>query len=496
MSFTPLQFLIFLPVVFLLYHAAARYFSSSWLLLLIASYVFYAATNVAYLPWVLAVVTLISFVSGRLMGKVEKEGLKLLFLWLGVGGNCLILVGLKYLSFIITNLNRLVIFSGIPAHIPEVPFFASIAVSFFVFQAISYLLDISLGLLEPEQHLGHYALSMAFFPKLLQGPIERSGDLLPQLKAPYLFDYDNIRAGILLFTWGFFKKVVIADRLGLFVDRVYGNVYTFSGLPLLLATWLYAFQLYFDFFGYTDMALGCARLFNIRLTQNFSSPYLATSVADFWRRWHISFSRWILDYIFKPLQMQWRNWGIRGTSVALIITFLISGVWHGAKWGFIIWGLLHGLFLCCSLYWKPYQKRLYRWLGVEKTPLLRLWQTFVTFQMVSFAWIFFRADSLPDARYIITHIFGDGWRPSGNMGDFVQKNLFLMQSTRETYVAVLCMLFVTIVGMVSHRTGNRDLSQILTDRPIFLRWGIYYSLLLGIIMLGVFNRSNFIYFKF
>src|SRR6185369_16654097 len=172
----------------------------------------------------------------------------------------------------------------------------------------------------------------------------------------------------------------------------------------LLATYAYAFQIYMDFSGYTDMALGSARLFNINLTQNFNSPYLATSVADFWRRWHITFSRWILDYIFKPLQMQWRNWKNWGTAAALIIAFIISEIWHGASWGFVVWGGLHGLYMACSVIYKPYQKKLHKMLGIEKTKFLKVWQIFVTFNLVSIAWVFFRASSLKDAVYVLSNI--------------------------------------------------------------------------------------------
>lgn len=482
MQFTSFSYFLFLPAVFIFYHATCRSSRWSWLWLLTASYLFYAGVGAPYLLGVLAAVTLLSYGCGIAMGEVKGEMGRLFFLWLGVGAICLILVGMKYLPFIILNTNRLAILSGLNIQMPAPPILVSVAVSFFVFQAIAYLFDIYWGGLESERHLGYFALSMAFFPKLLQGPIENSGDLLPQLKAPYHFNYENVKSGLLLFGWGFFKKVVIADRLGLFVDRIYGNVYAFSGFPLILATWLYAFQLYYDFSAYTDMALGSARLFNIQLTRNFNSPYFATSVADFWRRWHITFSRWILDYIFKPIQLHWRDWGTHSTALALIVTFLISGIWHGAKWGFIIWGLLHGLFLCGSLYWKPHQKRLYRWLRVERKPLLKVWQTIVTFQLISFAWIFFRADTLPDAWYVITHLFVGGWGS--------------IESPREFYLTMSCLIFIGAVGIVAQRTAKQELSEFLEGRPLLLRWGVYYSLLFGVIMLGVFNQGYFIYYRF
>ena len=287
----------------------------------------------------------------------------------------------------------------------------AIGVSYFVFQAISYLIDVYWRLQEPERHPGIFALYLSFFPKLLQGPIERAGDLLPQLRVPFRFDPDNFRVGLFTFAWGLFKKAVIADRLALYVNSAYGDLPGHAGLPLLIATYLYALQIYYDFSGYTDMALGSARMFNIRLTQNFRTPYLAVSVADFWRRWHISFSRWILDYLFRPLQMHWRNLRQAGTVAALIVTFLLSGLWHGASWCFVIWGGLHGLYLASSVAYKPLKKKFSKRFNLGKSRWYGLWQIVVTFHLVCLAWIFFRSPTVGDAWYVLTHLLGNGGKP-------------------------------------------------------------------------------------
>jgi D-alanyl-lipoteichoic acid acyltransferase DltB (MBOAT superfamily) len=360
----------------------------------------------------------------------------------------------------------------------------AIGVSYYVFQAISYLVDIYLEIEKPEHHFGYFALYLAFFPKLLQGPIERAGDLIPQLKARYEFNYDNMRFGMLLFTWGLFKKVVIADRLSLYVDAVYNDVHAFTGLPLLLATYAYAFQIYMDFSGYTDMALGSARLFNINLTQNFNSPYLATSVIDFWRRWHISFSRWILDYIFKPLQMQWRNWKNLGTAAALIATFLISGIWHGASWGFVIWGGLHGLYMACSIFYKPYQKKLHKALGIEKTNFLEVWQIFVTFNLVIFAWVFFRAKSIPDALHIVTHLHTG----VGKISDFPY-----LSGKIELLITIITL---SIVLLVDCRSRTEKFEQTFFQKSALQRWSVYFVLALSIISLAIDCDNLFIYTQF
>ena len=357
--------------------------------------------------------------------------------------------------------------------------------SYYVFQAISYLIDIYLEIEKPERHAGYLALYLSFFPKLLQGPIERAGDLLPQIRLRYKFDYDNMRSGLLLFAWGLFKKSAVADRLAPCVNSIYGDVHSFGGVTLLFATYLYAIQIYYDFSGYTDMALGAARLFNIRLTPNFNAPYLATSVADFWRRWHISFSRWILDYIFKPLQMQFRDLKTSGTALALLVTFLVSGIWHGASWGFIVWGLLHGLYLASSVFYRPVQKAIHKKTGLEKTRALKVWQTFVTFNLVCFAWIFFRAGSITDALYIVRSLF------SGVSG---AKSFSFMQFKGDLTSALVAMAVITSVYLAGNRT---PLLKTFFERPAWFRWVAYYALVIAVVILGkLFDVKEFIYFQF
>ena len=474
MPLNSLKYFLFLPVVYLVFYFVGE--RARWLVLLVASLLFYTALNVPYLLVVLILVAMTTYGFGIWLEKAESAKARRALLWSGVATNVLILVGMKYLPFLSENLKELSNRLSLDTQIQPVKAFVSIGESYYVFQAISYLFDIYLEIEKPERHFGYFALYLSFFPKLLQGPIERAGDLIPQLKAKYEFNYDNVRFGMLLFTWGLFKKVVIADRLGLYVDTVYNDVHSFTGLPLLLATYAYAFQIYMDFSGYTDIALGSARLFNINLTQNFNSPYLASSVADFWRRWHISFSRWILDYIFKPLQMQWRDWKNWGTSTALVVAFLISGIWHGASWGFVIWGGLHGLYMACSVFYKPYQKKLHKALGVDKTKLLKYWQIFVTFNLVSFAWVFFRANKLSDVYYIISNI---------------AKQSDLITLTKSiSYSNIVFLLFAILYYLIV--TSFISFWQICNSK---WRWGYYYFHFATIFYFGL-DNSNFIYFQF
>jgi D-alanyl-lipoteichoic acid acyltransferase DltB (MBOAT superfamily) len=353
-------------------------------------------------------------------------------------------------------------------------------VSYFVFQAISYLADVHLETLQPERHLGYFALSLAFFPKLLQGPIERSGDLIPQLKAPWRFSYDDARRGIVLFAVGLFKKVAIADRLGLYVDAAYGFPQDHSGGTLLLATYAYAFQIYFDFAGYTDMARGAARLFGIDLTQNFRSPYLATSVGDFWRRWHISFSRWILDYIFKPLQLRWRRLGNVGVAAALAVAFLACGLWHGATSGFLAWGALHALYMVGALGWRPVQKKMHAVHERIDPRLLLSWQRFATFHLVCLAWVFFRAPTVQAAAGILERIARPG-PPLLSIGAFSGMQL--------ASLAAAIVLNAAFGHLLRDGSGR-------ASRPAWpLRWALYLLVGFGCFHLYV-GGGNFIYFGF
>jgi len=482
MPFNTLSYFLFLPVVFLLHYFTPDRFR--WLVLLVASFLFYAALKAPHLIAVLILVTTITYFTGIWIDRNENTRTKRYLLWGGISVNVLTLVILKYLPFITQNLNILLNLISLGTAHPVSKIIIAIGASYFIFQAISYLIDVYLEVEKAECHFGHFALYLSFFPKLLQGPIERGGELLPQFKMPYVFNYANLRSGALLFMLGLFKKLVIADRLAIFVDAVYKDVHVYSGLSLLLATYAFAFQIYMDFSGYTDMALGSARLFNINLTQNFNSPYLATSIADFWRRWHITFSRWILDYIFRPLQMQWRNWKSLGTATALLVTFIISGIWHGASWGFVIWGGLHGLYMACSIFYKPYQKKLHNALGVEKSKILKVWQVFITFNLVSFAWIFFRANTISDAYYVIKYSL---WPIIFSFEDI--SLIIKMPTVDYSQYDYLILLISTSILLSYNYIYNLKLSKY----PLVIRWLMYYVIIYFILFAGIFKHATFIY---
>lgn len=490
MTFNSFSYFFFLPVVFLLFQAVAdRY---RWLVLLIASYAFNGFLLQPSLPVILAFVTTFSFLAGKRIYCAPAGNKKKQLLLFSVLVNLAILVYCKYLVFLVENMNLLLGAVSEGFAIPEPEPMVSIALSFFIFQAISYLADIYFGITGPEGHPGHFALHMSFFPKLLQGPIERAGALLPQIREPYRFNYDDVRQGLLLFVWGLFLKVVVADRLALFVNPVYSNVEAYAGLPLIIATYAYAFQIYFDFAGYTNMALGSAKLFGINLTQNFRSPYLATSCSDFWRRWHISFSRWILDYIFQPLQMKWRDLGKNGTAAALFVTFLLSGLWHGASWNFVIWGLLHGIFLATSTYYRPYRKKLHKKLGLENSKWMAIWQVFLTFNLISFTYIFFRASSIEDAGHIIANILNiySNYTAIKTIGinEFITRDI-LIGNRKIVFITLLLML--SIIWVVYKRRNES-----LLTKPLWFRWACYYGIFIIIAVLQVSTKTGFIYLQF
>lgn len=495
MSFYSFQFPLFLLGVYVLFRLAPE--RVRWAVLLVASFLFYSFFRIIYLPIALAYSILVTYLAATWIDRTPAPRTKQTAFLVGLLANLALLVLLRYLPFVTTNFNRATGWiPGFPT-VPVAPVLVSIGVSYFVFQAISYLIDVYSVAERAEPHLGILALYLAFFPKLLQGPIERAEDLIPQLKVRFEFQYENFRAGLVRFGIGLFKKLVLADRIGIFVDAAYGDVHSYTGVALLFATYLYAFQLYFDFSAYTDMAIGVARVFNIQLSENFRRPYQATSIAEFWRRWHITFSRWLLDYLFTPLQMGFRNWKKFGTPLALLLTFIVSGIWHGASWGFITWGVLHGFYLSSAVLLKPYQRAWHKRLCLEDTRILRTWQVFVTFHLVCFAWIFFRANSLSDAQYLIAHFFvglPDSLSELTRAGAWKQVLLF-GQSPRE--FAVLLLVSVALfAGSIICKRRFETLEIFLEKERTPLRWAFYFALILTVIVFPVDAHKKFIYFQF
>jgi D-alanyl-lipoteichoic acid acyltransferase DltB (MBOAT superfamily) len=466
--------------------------------LLGASFTFYSALKAPHLIIVLLLITVITFFTGILIDRNESSRVKQYLLWGGISANVLTLIILKYLPFITQNLNAILCRISPGASVPVSKTIVAIGASYFIFQAISYLIDIYLEVEKPERHFGHFTLFMSFFPKLLQGPIERGGDLLPQLKVPYVLNLNAIRAGFFLFSWGLFKKTIVADKLSLLVDPIYDNALLYKGFPLLFATYCYAFQIYFDFSGYTDMAIGSAKIFNIRLNQNFNRPYTSTSIADFWRRWHITFSRWILDYIFKPLQMSLRSWGAWGIALSLLVTFTISGVWHGASWGFVIWGFLHGIFMAISVLYRKYQKTLHGLLHIKhNSRLVKALRVVFIFNIVCFAWIFFRAPNFTVAKHIVINAYNFTAYPDGQFNVIPSFSEVAFLSTNQNVIyfvfIVSCAILANFIDIKwADNINEYDSSKSYT----FSFRAMLYFIIAFIVVFANFDTTRFIYFRF
>ena len=495
MQFFTTGFLVFFVVVFCLYYLTRP--AWRWVVLLAASLYFYAVLKAPQLIIALVLVTGISYGIGIMLPRLPAEsGGRRRLLWLGVLLNLAVLVTIRYLA---TLVNALSAFFPSWANLPDLV--VSVGVSFYVFQAISYLIDVYYDEQPAEGHLGYFALYIGFFPKLLQGPIARASKLLPQLHRPKALDNEMIRSALLLFAWGCFKKVVIADRLGILVGAVYDHLPNFTGISLWLATFYYALQIYCDFSGYTDMAIGIARLLGINLTINFNKPYLAVSIADFWRRWHISFSSWIFDYIFKPVQMNLRKWKTWANPIALLVTFFLSGIWHGASWGFVIWGLLHGFYMAAYALVAPYEKKFLRRFRLENSMVVRIVQTGFTFLLVCFAWIFFRAKTLADGWYVVSHLFSGLDvipRLLTHLGSINQGQGLLAPFLFSSYIHRGWAAFGVLVLLAVELPKNLTTTWlgVAFQKHTAFRWTVYWLLAMSILALGVIDQTKFIYFQF
>ncbi|MEJ7660411.1 MAG: MBOAT family O-acyltransferase [Hymenobacter sp.] len=352
-------------------------------------------------------------------------------------------------------------------------------------------MDVYQGKLPAERHLGRFALFVAFWPQLVAGPIERGSQMLPQLRARHDFDYGRVASGLRLMAWGMFKKVVIADRLALLVNPVFDHPHRFEGPLLLLAVAAFTGQIYADFSGYTDLARGAARVLGYHLVLNFRQPYLATSVGDFWRRWHMSLSGWFRDYVYIPLGGS--RAGTARTQANVLMVFLLSGLWHGASWTFVAWGALHGGYLVAESLTGPARAALGRWLGLPARPRLqRLLGTAGTLALVAYAWIFFRANSLPDALYVATHLF-KGWGHS----PVAQLPAALAGLGRHFKAELLVTAAAgALLAFSDYRAERGSVAQWLAGWPAAGRWAGYAGLLLAMLYFGIFGSSQFIYFQF
>lgn len=488
MLFNSLEFAVFFPVVTILFFLLPHRFR--WMLLLAASCFFYMFFKPVYILILVFTIVIDYFAGIWIAGEQDPRKRKLLLI-LSIVSNVGVLAVFKYYNFIAINFNDALNVVHGHGSVPLLNILLPIGLSFHTFQAMSYTIEVYKGRQEPEKHFGIYALYVMFYPQLVAGPIERPQNILHQFHEVKQFDYGNIRSGLLQIAWGLFKKMVIADRLALFVNQVYGDPHGYTGLPLIIATVFFAFQIYCDFSGYSDIALGTARCMGFNLMTNFNKPYTATGIGEFWQRWHISLSTWFRDYVYIPL-------GGNRTSrfrwyLNILIVFTLSGIWHGANWTFVVWGALHGVYLIGERMMSR-RKR-----GEERPPSLpvTLFRRLVVFVLVSFAWIFFRAENLGHATYIVRNLFvgipGQVREIAANLHFARLRLLYLGQSLNELVIAlaVLCILF-----FIQSQQRELSIDGWLQSRPKAMRWAFYYGLPLTFICLSIFGKSDFIYFQF
>ena len=469
MVFNSLQFLVFFGIVTSAYFLLAHKYR--WALLLLASCYFYMAFVPIYLG-ILGLTIVIDYFAGIYLERFQG-GAKKIFLGCSLLANLGVLAIFKYYFFFTDNFNSLASYFSVPVHFPVFNFLLPIGLSFHTFQAMSYTIEVYRGNQKAERNFGIYSLYVMFYPQLVAGPIERPQNLIHQFYEKHVWDTDRVKSGLLQMMQGFFKKVVIADRLAMVVDPAYANLSSQSSLNLIIASIFYSFQIYCDFSGYSDIAIGASRVMGFKLMNNFNAPYTATSIPDFWRRWHISLSTWFKDYVYFSLggnRVSVPRWYIN-----IMIVFILSGFWHGASWNFVIWGALHGLFQLMGLT----LNRVFPHLAADQLrSVAGIWMyRLFTFLLVTIAWVFFRIPKFGDIQIYFRQI------TQGTFSDPIS----LAFNTNELLFSILL-----IVGLYLYDL-KRD--KIKVD-SVQLFWPIMAGMAFLIYFFGVFNMKQFIYFQF
>ncbi|VAX26311.1 Probable poly(beta-D-mannuronate) O-acetylase [hydrothermal vent metagenome] len=469
-------FLFFFLLVF--YRLFANSKNARILLLIIFSlYFYYKASGLFFL--LLIINAAANFQFGRLMGEAAEQSKKRMILILSLIFNLGILGYFKYTNFFIELASNVQNGSFDPVDI-----ILPIGISFYTFKSLSYVIDIYLEIMKPTNSFRDFSLFVFFFPNILAGPIDRASKFLPQLQQDYNITRRDIAMGLMLIMMGLVKKIMIADYISLnFVDRVFEVPLRFTGVENLLAVYGYTLQLYADFSGYSDIAIGIALLLGFRLMENFNYPFKAKSIADFWRRWHISLSSWLLDYVFRPLQINFRNWRTTGNVAALIITFLLIGVWHGASWAFVIWGLLHGIYMAVGLITRNSKKNIFDKFKLTDTKLLGFAQIFVTFNLVAFSFLFFRADSFETASSILNQIY-----------------FFFKPEVFTQFIAGYTPTFILIAfGFLFHFLPSSLLDKtvnVLEGMPLVVQALLLAVVIWSVVQVQYADLQPFIYFQF
>ena len=500
MNFNSLKFLIFYPIVAVGHYLIPQKYR--WIFLLIASYYFYMSWN-PELVFLILFTTAVSYGAALLMEKTERRGVRKLCMLAAVVSSLGVLFFFKYFNFLSVSVTAVLRAFSLPVQDHLLDLILPVGISFYTFQTLSYVIDVYRGTIQAEHHFGYYALFVSFFPQLVAGPIERPQNLLPQLKAEHRFTADNFTAGLRIMLAGFFKKVVIADQLAHYVVSVYSDPAAASAPAIILATFMFTFQVYCDFSGYTDIAVGCARIMDIRLMQNFNLPFSSHSIHEFWQRWHISLTSWFQDYIFYPIAMNkkltkfakklGKKTGNRQFNVmlpqcvALFITFVLSGLWHGAAWTFVLWGTIHGVYQVIERLTEKKRAAFWSRLGVDREGKLHgLYQIIVVFLLCNFALIFFRANSVADLGVLLGHLFTAWrWYDLGALLDIDAAGIFI------TLASLLLLPLIDRQYVQGYPTRGGILQKTQTGAYVLMA-----IIVAWVILMQGSGAESFIYFQF
>ncbi len=491
MQFVSIEFFAFLFISILGYFVIPKKVKYIWLLICSWCFYFYASKALLLL---LIGVTLLAYASGRLLdkdntsAKVSKKAVLIISIVLMVG----LLLYFKYTGFLLHTVSRFQVLLGLPDSMPVVNIILPLGISFYLFQAIGYIIDCYKGTIKAEKNYLYVALFISFFPQIMAGPIERAGNMIPQYKEPKSFSYDGMRDGLLLMLWGYFQKIIIADRLSIVVGNVYDNIDSYAGTTILVATICYTLQIYCDFAGYSNIAIGSAKIMGINLMQNFKHPYLSGSIAQFWRNWHISLSSWFRDYLYIPLGGNRK--GNARKLINIMIVFAVSGLWHGAAWTFVIWGLLHGLYQVIGSLLMPVRNKLVSTFNIDRNSFShKLFKILFTFMLVNIGWVFFRADTFVLAVDILKKMWGFApWV-------LVDGTLFkLGLSAADIYLLIAALIILLIVDICNLK--GIILRDQIYKQSLWLRWIIYITAAIVVITCGIwgpgYDAASFIYSSF
>lgn len=496
MLFNSINFLVFFPIVVLFYFLIPHRFRYIWLL--VSSYYFYMCWNIKY-ALLMLFSTIVTYFSGVFIDyfrhRSGKNAAKMMKFC--VAGslilNLSVLFFFKYFNFALDNLAWVLNAAGVSFKRPVCDFLLPVGISFYTFQALSYTMDVYRKEIRPEKNFLRYALFVSFFPQLVAGPIERSKNLLNQFHEKHYFNYQRVKDGLLLMLWGFFMKLVIADRLAIFVDQVYNNWQRYGGIEIILATIFFAIQIYCDFGSYSNIAVGAAQVMGFTLMKNFCQPYFAVSVKDFWRRWHISLTSWFRDYLYIPLGGN-RKGKLR-KQFNLMTVFLVSGLWHGASWHYIAWGGLNGAYQIVGEATQPWRNKILDCLKVKRDCFsYRLFSQIVTFLLIDISWLFFRANGLRTAIGMLKRI----WHHF-ELGVLLDGSLLSIGIGRKDFTLLFFAIGMLWLADLFHE-HRKSIRQWLDGQNLLFRWAAYYAAIFFIIIFGIYgfgyDATAFIYFQF